>query len=110
MCGEHAACLVSLSAISGSSPRVRGTRLGSTPKTGTRGIIPACAGNTPGGRLPHGGFGDHPRVCGEHSEMLLLQLQNTGSSPRVRGTQRPCCRLWFVLGIIPACAGNTLRG
>ena len=48
----------------------------------------------------------HPRVCGEQDGTEVRCSQNTGSSPRVRGTARArngygiCCRF------IPACAGN----
>ena len=40
--------------------------------------------------------------------MLLLQLQNTGSSPRMRGTPRFARQERGLPGIIPAYAGNTL--
>ena len=51
---------------------------------------------------------DHPRVCGEHATGASTQVNCTGSSPRMRGTQ---CLMHFVLhllGIIPAYAGNTM--
>ncbi len=50
-------------------------------------FIPACAGNTPTPPNRARSAPVHPRVCGEHiapSEKTMLQ---TGSSPRVRGTQ-----------------------
>ena len=72
------------------------------------GIIPACAGNTPSLSLLHVGFGDHPRVCGEHSYRLIVASVEQGSSPRVRGTLHHAERLSDLDGIIPACAGNTL--
>ena len=94
--------------VQGSSPRVRGTRLCGLLSMSMLGIIPACAGNTAALTIQHRALRDHPRVCGEHSEMLLLQLQNTGSSPRVRGTPMSCGISCPSAGIIPACAGNTL--
>ena len=48
-------------------------------------------------------------MCGEHLRFNGIRCLGKGSSPRVRGT-----RLWWfscsvLLGIIPACAGNTNR-
>ena len=75
-----------------------------------RGIIPACAGSTHPQDLPLPTFRDHPRMCGEHAITLPGGGLFSGSSPHVRGA------LYFELtiaapaGIIPACAGSTLRG
>ena len=73
------------------------------------GIIPACAGNTCLDIALFVVHWDHPRVCGEHWKVPTSIFCSWGSSPRVRGT-----RLWWfscsvLLGIIPACAGNTNR-
>ncbi len=51
----------------------------------------------------------HPRVCGEQRQKWRQQKTNSGSSPRVRGTDfyirhRPVCYRF-----IPACAGNSDR-
>ena len=66
VCGEHHRLNLELQRLTGSSPRVRGTRRQQTQTENTAGIIPACAGNTtdrvPTLRRPW----DHPRVCGEH--------------------------------------------
>ena len=52
---------------------------------------------------------DHPRVCGEHYTYDSADITGMGSSPRVRGTHdRITCVLQHA-GIIPACAGNTVR-
>ncbi len=73
------------------------------------GIIPACAGNTMSVCAANIRTGDHPRVCGEHVSGLVPFEDHAGSSPRVRGTpgRRVCAQA--MRGIIPACAGNTLR-
>ena len=47
VCGEHAGSGLKLESYTGSSPRVRGTPRGQHELLGLRGIIPACAGNTP---------------------------------------------------------------
>ena len=51
---------------------------------------------------------DHPRVCGEHSRLDAFGTLKAGSSPRVRGTLKRHPVEFQELGIIPACAGNTL--
>ena len=107
MCGEH--CLRRRPAYhrTGSSPHVRGTLPRSASGLLETGIIPACAGNTAPTASANRTFGDHPRMCGEH----LIYRENVGwyegSSPHVRGTLVwvRVCRA--VVGIIPACAGNT---
>ena len=93
---------------SGSSPRVRGTRLQRLHDRAGQGIIPAYAGNTRGPGRGQRVRRDHPRVCGEHKGTQAILADGEGSSPRVRGTQpliRPSVRC---PGIIPACAGNTM--
>ena len=106
-CGEHTVVAVVFVALSGSSPRMRGTRacrMGYAPGDG---IIPAHAGNT---TIPDGDTaesGDHPRACGEHTPSKVPGVTTGGSSPRMRGTHCPSCCRWWSLGIIPAHAGNT---
>ena len=78
-------------------------------KNGMFGIIPACAGST-GLSLPFASVQrDHPRMCGEHVVEKKSRRGYKGSSPHVRGApstlRRCCCRN----GIIPACAGSTVR-
>ena len=92
----------------GSSPRLRGT-LADLPHAVTdRGIIPALAGNTETAGPFSNTFGDHPRACGEHVDIVSQGDSNMGSSPRLRGTpaRRPTMRARP--GIIPALAGNTI--
>ena len=98
-----------LKVAQGSSPRVRGTPARYRRRSSRPGIIPACAGNTSPGVGSPLHDRDHPRVCGEHLRFNGIRCLGKGSSPRVRGT-----RLWWfscsvLLGIIPACAGNTNR-
>ena len=107
VCGEHATAPVSLPTRMGSSPRVRGTPTTRRPPPPTRGIIPACAGNTVWLELRREMERDHPRVCGEHDSCRILAAFVTGSSPRVRGTLCIVAAPKQRVGIIPACAGNT---
>ena len=93
----------------GSSPRVRGKRMVLRSAYSYAGLIPACAGKT----LASPGFiaqtPAHPRVCGENLPQRSTLLATSGSSPRVRGKllQRHAFRMGA--GLIPACAGKTLR-
>ena len=107
VCGEHLATFAGRFWMKGSSPRVRGTRNGKREVFERVGIIPACAGNT-NAREAYTRFRrDHPRVCGEHRITELDAYTTGGSSPRVRGTPVHIGTVANVVGIIPACAGNT---
>ena len=66
VCGEHIASVRSLIALTGSSPRMRGTLENRQRILERRGIIPAYAGNTHSASLLSVFSWDHPRVCGEH--------------------------------------------
>ena len=109
VCGEHLNAVAGGNADTGSSPRVRGTPSSVTGLTSLSRIIPACAGNT---RKVHDrgrNHRDHPHVCGEHRSLIRIVQERLGSSPRVRGTRLSNPLDVVVVGIIPACAGNTLR-
>ena len=107
VCGEHAAARSSTSAMSGSSPRVRGTLSLEVRDGPDLGIIPACAGNTSHIHAKRSPRRDHPRVCGEHCTYTDTAGSVKGSSPRVRGTLGDHRVDRAHRGIIPACAGNT---
>ena len=107
VCGEHLVDYRARRAETGSSPRVRGTRVGRDRQERSAGIIPACAGNTQSGGNPTGLSWDHPRVCGEHRKRGVTKSTGSGSSPRVRGTRGRPHGFQIRFGIIPACAGNT---
>ena len=109
VCGEHEIGSCFAGGNEGSSPRVRGTRSPSCCALQNRGIIPACAGNTCRETNTAKGRRDHPRVCGEHDGMTSVLMFPRGSSPRVRGTHGVAVADDAHLGIIPACAGNTVR-
>ena len=50
---------------------------------------------------------DHPRMRGEHFFPDKREGVHRGSSPHARGTLLLTCRRLLLVGIIPACAGNT---
>ena len=107
VCGEHYSSNTVRIAVWGSSPRMRGTPGARVDRVRGRGIIPAYAGNTRNRRRQLHALRDHPRVCGEHRVSRKYQLNQAGSSPRMRGTPQQSCTQWIVSGIIPAYAGNT---
>ena len=74
-----------------------------------RGIIPAHAGLTSLSVSVRSCVGDHPRACGAHQVVLLVNRIAQGSSPRMRGSL--CIELFCFAerGIIPAHAGLTYR-
>ena len=108
MCGEHIDLLGGPWGAAGSSPHVRGTQLILDGLQHPLGIIPACAGNTGLRGSEKIIKGDHPRMCGEHKFFQGHSPGQRGSSPHVRGTHRVEPQARPQLGIIPACAGNTL--
>ena len=71
-------------------------------------FIPAYAGNICRAHNHFRVFPVHPRVCGEHGYTHLLPQNQTGSSPRMRGTFM--IYFWEVIckRFIPAYAGNIL--
>ena len=107
VCGEHRPFGRRLVASKGSSPRMRGTPVASVTIRSMAGIIPAYAGNTHVWPTRPASDRDHPRVCGEHIVNLSFQRFQTGSSPRMRGTQKHPRGTVGAEGIIPAYAGNT---
>ena len=85
VCGENRAAVARALAVAGSSPRVRGKRLGVRGNTHKPGLIPACAGKTSVLRSAMRSAPAHPRVCGENAHDEHHRLWQEGSSPRVRG-------------------------
>ena len=94
----------------GSSPRVRGTRLGDGLRTRPNRFIPACAGNSqPLRRSSLGAGGSSPRVRGTPAVVSGEASGQPGSSPRVRGTPHTSLSATGRQRFIPACAGNSRR-
>ena len=93
----------------GSSPRARGAAQSPQPYYPPRGIIPARAGSSGGGRACRTRWRDHPRARGEQSYDTIAHHDRRGSSPRARGAVRigSSCRIGR--RIIPARAGSRER-
>ncbi len=109
VCGELRLPRLSSSVELGSSPRVRGTHDTNHAGSVASRFIPACAGNSCGGRHDPGCSPVHPRVCGELAAVQGDIARPRGSSPRVRGTRLVGANLVGARRFIPACAGNSLE-
>ena len=106
VCGERQTRSARARRMSGSSPRVRGTRSCAGSTLACARFIPACAGNAPA-RTPRYRLDTvHPRVCGERLAFLTDFHAASGSSPRVRGTPELRAVDGLIQRFIPACAGN----
>ena len=109
MRGEHLSRARSTLSQLGSSPHARGALPSSSASSFSSGIIPACAGSTATSVRHSASAWDHPRMRGEHFDRKALDATAKGSSPHARGALVNLTRLVANLGIIPACAGSTLR-
>ena len=107
VCGENSRSKLVSASRSGSSPRVRGKLVGGCCALDCLGLIPACAGKTPGDRPRSRPRPAHPRVCGENAKARTWSGVATGSSPRVRGKLEAVFKQTADKGLIPACAGKT---
>ncbi len=107
VCGELAVITATLRSSYGSSPRVRGTRIGRSTRRWLRRFIPACAGNSPSPWMASAKPAVHPRVCGELDAAVRVFRDADGSSPRVRGTRVTVRDSLPRVRFIPACAGNS---
>ena len=107
VCGEQQIALKKRGLASGSSPRVRGTAVGSSLAPAIKRFIPACAGNSLRKKDEPEPVPVHPRVCGEQTGHRIRAGTQIGSSPRVRGTAAKISAPGPTLRFIPACAGNS---
>ena len=107
VCGENELLQERWARARGSSPRVRGKRVGNRCVSTWKGLIPACAGKTVCSAFSLVSSKAHPRVCGENRRPWHLVLVTRGSSPRVRGKRLSRSFRGQARGLIPACAGKT---
>ena len=87
--GNAVAAMRSMCPSAGSSPRVRGTLDRADPDRQTRRFIPACAGNALSVSTQSCARRFIPACAGNASRALQRDAQQSGSSPRVRGTRAP---------------------
>ena len=107
--GEYVAYALQRDIPWGSSPLARGILNRCVCKSYISRIIPACAGNTQCKLNCSCNSWDHPRLRGEYSQRACYHSSRQGSSPPARGILSSPHLVKVVLGIIPACAGNTLK-
>ena len=91
----------------GSAPHARGTPcrvMGRHPRIR---FSPACAGNTPSRRASGPRIPVQPRMRGEHSDAMSLDVSDAGSAPHARGTRVQWQAVKHSHRFSPACAGNT---
>ncbi len=91
----------------GSSPPARGPLYPHRREFPLRRLIPACAGTTPS--LPGGPCSPsaHPRLRGDHLNIVAVPFYVCGSSPPARGPPGMPVSVLLSRGLIPACAGTT---
>ena len=106
VCGEQPEIIRVAWMSSGSSPRVRGTVSGAQQFFKISRFIPACAGNRCWTVRAEFLRSVHPRVCGEQTRRTAPDTPDSGSSPRVRGTEYQPTITKSRRRFIPACAGN----
>ena len=108
-CGENSTPSAQKQHRPGSPPQVRGKHTNAfTARISTR-ITPAGAGKTRRFCLRKGCGEDHPRRCGENSQLCSPYFNAPGSPPQVRGKPTPLQSHAPLSGITPAGAGKTLK-
>ena len=105
--GEQGKSIDTTAAVTGSSPRARGTDHPSCRIAFGRRFIPACAGNSSQTKFTSSACPVHPRVRGEQGDVDRRVVAVAGSSPRARGTGGQVLGRAAGGRFIPACAGNS---
>ena len=90
MRGEHFLHMLAHCGGRGSSPHARGAPVKVNIREHVPGLIPACAGSTPGPVPTRTPRRAHPRMRGEHSADMAYTPTRTGSSPHARGARAFC--------------------
>ena len=106
-CGEKARIATATPPQEGSPPRVRGKVVLPLAHALQPGITPARAGKSSKCCRRCYSARDHPRACGEKSEVGIYHSRSKGSPPRVRRKDTRFTRIEFQLGITPARAGKS---
>ena len=106
--GEYSRSMIPATSCGGSSPLTRGKRRRRSWPSRLPGLIPAHAGKTDPGNLPHPRVGAHPRSRGENGIEDATAKLRAGSSPLTRGKPVRTGHVRPSTGLIPAHAGKTL--
>ena len=105
--GEHAGKSILVDESLGSPPHTRGTHFLKAENQVRDRITPAYAGNTTCKSCLCHHRRDHPRIRGEHKQILKSVRKHGGSPPHTRGTLTADSISDLGLRITPAYAGNT---
>ena len=109
LCGEKAPIHTDTPYFSGSPPPMRGKVRRNFPTKGDIGITPAYAGKRKSERQSEADYQDHPRLCGEKSEIFQIINGGIGSPPPMRGKVAYIVKLCLCFRITPAYAGKSGR-
>ena len=90
----------------GSSPLTRGKLAGRDGDVPSRGLIPACAGKTPGNGRRNRRGRDHPRSHRENVVCFCAPSAVQGSSPLTRGKHGVELGVRLVVGLTPRSRGE----
>ena len=110
VCGERVTSNSDIATKNGSSPRLRGTRIGAERGEPRRRFIPAFAGNAKLLSCPPASSPVHPRVCGERYWSSPWMVGRGGSSPRLRGTPATVLYARLRYAVHPRVCGERDRG
>ena len=108
-CGEHIVTDRTAGQVSGSSPRLWGTRRRFRGGACLNRFIPTLVGNTRNKRKSVADKAVHPHACGEHALNLSKGCAFAGSSPRLWGTRRRFRGGACLNRFIPTLVGNTCQ-
>ena len=106
-CGEHLIRMESIKRYIGSSPRLWGTLDINKAFSNRIRFIPTLVGNTLAKRTNARRCPVHPHACGEHAPGETREVEKTGSSPRLWGTQFLLQLILKMARFIPTLVGNT---
>ena len=107
-CGENHVSMLQALLHQGSPPQVRGKLSRSASFRNRCGITPAGAGKTYRLMWRKGVTRDHPRRCGENTQIFRHVASGLGSPPQVRGKLFNTSKALSCLRITPAGAGKTI--
>ena len=107
MCGEKFRAYAKIWNEWGSPPHVRGKAELGPGAVLLSGITPPYAGKSKIRRKGRWQHRDHPRVCGEKTQIGQVVHPDWGSPPRMRGKEVGVSGDGLQLGITPAYAGKS---
>ena len=107
VCGEKQKSGIFPFRLVGSPPRMRGKAFLCVAQAFAGGITPAYAGKRLAFLESTAIMQDHPRVCGEKSQFVVIAPRYMGSPPRMRGKVFPPYSPAWKYRITPAYAGKS---